>query len=66
MQEVKKRWLYKHRVWEGSVQKRQRDRQEGCEHLERGSGLVIVGCLLGPQEDPSAFPPYKTQPKTKY
>lgn len=65
MQEVKKRWLYKHRVWEGSVQKRQRDRQEDCEHLERGSGLVIVGCLLGPQEDLSAFPPYKTPPKTK-
>lgn len=28
-----------------------RDRQKGGEHLERGSRLIVLSCLLGPQED---------------
>lgn len=33
-----------------------RDRQEGGEHLERGFGLIVISCLLGPQEDVDTSP----------
>lgn len=33
-----------------------RDRQKGGEHLERRFGLIVVSCLLGPQEDPNTSP----------
>lgn len=33
-----------------------RDRHKGGEHLEMGCGLVVLCCLLSPQEDPNASP----------
>lgn len=33
-----------------------RDRQKGGEHLERGCRLIVVNCLLSPQEDPNIPP----------
>lgn len=38
-----------------------RDRQKGSEHLERGYGMIVVSCLLQPQEDPIPLSPYKTK-----
>lgn len=31
-------------------------RQKGSEHLERGCRLIVVSCLLSPQEDPNTLP----------
>lgn len=30
---------------------RDAERQKGSEHLERGYGMMVVSCLLRPQED---------------
>lgn len=40
----------------GGIVEMLRDRQKGGEHLERGCRLIVVNCLLSPQEDPNIPP----------
>lgn len=41
---------------------RDAERQKGSEHLERGYGMIVVSCLLRPQENPT-LPLYKMKQK---